>query len=241
MIDLHCHLLPGVDDGARDMDEALALAKLAVEQGITHSVLTPHIHLRHYPNTLESLTPHFQNFRRTLQERGIPLNIALGAEVRMAPELLLGGAWKALPKLGKTPDGKPVLLLEMPYSHVPAGTEQLLRWLISQGVQPVVAHPERNRDVIAHPTLALTLKGTGAWLQGTLSALGGSFGEDIKRVAWDLLRKDAFHYLASDAHRIDKRSTRVEHVLSLLTERMGSELVTALTHDRPWSLVASRF
>ncbi|TKB48200.1 hypothetical protein FCL40_13820 [Ferrimonas sediminicola] len=241
MIDLHCHLLPGVDDGARDMEEALALAQLAVEQGITHSVLTPHIHLRHYPNTLESLTPHFHRFKKALAQRAIPLQVALGAEVRMAPELLLGEAWKGLPKLGSTEQGRPVLLLEMPYSHVPAGTAQLLRWLSSQGVQPVVAHPERNREIIAHPSLALTLKGTGAWLQGTLSALGGSFGVEIKRVAWELLDKGAYHYLASDAHRIDKRSTRVEHVLQMLTEGLGFEQTQVLTQDRPWAIVASRF
>ncbi|SDJ42503.1 protein-tyrosine phosphatase [Ferrimonas sediminum] len=241
MIDLHCHMLPGVDDGARDMDEALKMAQMAWEEGITHVVMTPHIHLRRYPNSLDSLKEPFQALQLALRANDCPLQIALASEVRMAPELLLNDAWKSLPSLGTCSRGRRVLLLEMPYSHVPAGTEQLLRWLLGQGVLPVIAHPERNREIMAHPPLALSLKATGAYLQGTVGAFVGEFGDTVKRVAWEVLDKGGYWYLATDSHRIDKRPPRVTEALERLRQNCGEALVTEMTHTRPWSLVQNRF
>lgn len=241
MIDLHCHFLHNVDDGARDIDEALQLARIAVDNGITHSVLTPHIHLRRYPNCKQTLAEPYKEYQSALTKEGVGLKVALASEVRMAPELLMGDAWKKLPSIGRDESGNSALLLEMPYSHVPAGTEQLLRWLVSQGVRPIIAHPERNREIIKRPPLALSLKSAGAYLQGTLSAFTGSFGEEVEAVAWELLHHGAYYCLASDSHRVNKRPPTVLKSIQKLENEVGTEQVEALTKTRPWALAQSLF
>ncbi|TKB51979.1 tyrosine-protein phosphatase [Ferrimonas aestuarii] len=240
MIDLHSHMLPEVDDGARTLEEALEMAGMAVACGITHMVLTPHINLRHYPNSLESLTPVFEAFQAAVKSRALPLQLALGAEVRIAPELLMGTAWQKLPTIGQL-NGKPVLLLEMPYSQVPAGTIELIRWLTQQQVQPVIAHPERNREVMAHLSLAQDLKHAGALLQGTVGAFTGDFGEGAKAAATQLMQGGLFDYLASDSHRQDKRSPQLSTVLAELNRAWGEERMLALTETLPWQIAQSKF
>ncbi|AOS97209.1 Tyrosine-protein phosphatase YwqE [Microbulbifer aggregans] len=228
MIDLHCHLLPGIDDGARDLDQALQLARMAVEDGITHCVATPHIHPGRWNNTRASIADVFHAFRDSLAQEGIPLQLGMAAEIRFSDEILTMVASKQVPFLGKW-EGEPVLLLELPHSHIPAGAEQLIRWLQKQGVRPMIAHPERNKDILRDFSKVLPLVRQGCLLQVTAGAVAGDFGEGPQLRAQELLSEDMVTILATDAHHEERRPP------VLARGRMAAEAVVG--ESRSWDLV----
>ena len=139
MIDLHCHLLPAIDDGPDSMEEAVAMARAAHEAGIQKAVLTPHLHLGRYENDSNSIRSAAQAFVAELKRRDIPLDIGYAAEVRICPELTGLIESGSVPFVGEL-DGKNILLLEFPHSHIPAGSENMIAWLLSHEVRPMIAH-----------------------------------------------------------------------------------------------------
>ena len=143
MIDLHSHLLPGIDDGARSLEEALQLARVAVNDGITHMTFTPHIHPHRFENTNATIRPVFDSFKQALLDHSISLSIAMASEVRLSAEVLTLVAENEIPFLGNW-QGKHVLLLELPPGHIPPGSDKLVRWLLDRNIVPMIAHPERN-------------------------------------------------------------------------------------------------
>ena len=120
MIDLHCHILPGIDDGAQNIEDALGLAHAAVENGIKYCVLTPHMHEGRYQNDRSSLAPHLERFRQTLADSSIELQLGLEAEVRIGFEILSWLQAGEIPFLGKY-NGRDVMLLELPHDQIPMG------------------------------------------------------------------------------------------------------------------------
>ena len=187
MIDLHCHFLPGIDDGAKDFTEALGLARHAVASGITHSVITPHQHQGRYDNDSKSIKQAFNAFKQNLDEENIPLQIAFAAEVRIVPEIVDWVEQGKIPFLGRK-GSQDVMLLELPHSHIPAGSENMVRWLISRNIVPVIAHPERNKEVMRKPMKVIPLYNQGCLFQATAGAVAGQFGEASKSAADYLLK-----------------------------------------------------
>ena len=133
MIDLHCHLLPGIDDGAKTLDQALEMARRAVTDGIHVSIMTPHLHPGRYENTRSSIQRDFQAFRYALRSHAIPLQIGMAAEVRLAPEILMLIDQDEVPFLGQL-DGYKILLLEFPHTHIPPGADKLVARLMLQNI-----------------------------------------------------------------------------------------------------------
>ena len=150
MIDIHCHILPGIDDGAKDMDEALSLINLAVEDGVTHIVVTPHLHIGRFNNFLSVIESSFLDLQHAVVNEKIQVKLAYAAEVRLDSEILSLLSRQELPLYGSF-KGQQFMLLEFPHSHIPAGSEVLVKHLIKQNITPVVAHPERNRDLLKTP------------------------------------------------------------------------------------------
>lgn len=175
MYDLHNHLLPGIDDGAQNIESALELAQIAVKDGITHMVCTPHIHLGRYNNTLDSIKNAFSTLLSGLKNQNIPLNIAYAAEVRIGPEILQLAMQKQLPFIGRYED-KDVLLLEFPTNNIPLGTDKLINWLLKQNITPMIAHPERNTVFQDHPERLSNLLKQGCLTQVTGASFLGNFG-----------------------------------------------------------------
>jgi len=147
VIDLHCHLLPGIDDGPKGMAAAVALAQQAVADGITHAVVTPHIHHGRWENSIAGISAGLSTFRDALAQASVPLTLGMAGEVRVGPEILSMLPANELPFLGEF-DGRRVLLLELPHSHIPPGTDKIIGWLLKQNILPMIAHPERNKDVL---------------------------------------------------------------------------------------------
>ncbi len=149
MFDLHCHLLPGIDDGAKSLDDSVAMARHAIESGITHSILTPHLHLSRYENFANDIRHKRDELNAELSRLGIPLTLGYAAEVRICPEIMIWLDQNKIPFLGEY-DGYKVMLIEMPHNQLLPGWDNLFRWLIKKNIRPLVAHPERNKEIMAN-------------------------------------------------------------------------------------------
>ncbi len=240
MIDLHCHLLPGIDDGARDLDQALRLARMAVAGGITHCVATPHIHPGRYTNSLSSISKVFTELKDELERAGIPLQLGMAAEIRLSEEILAMVARQQVPFLGSW-EGDRVLLLELPHSHIPPGVEQLIRWLQKQKIRPMIAHPERNKDVLRDFNKVLPLARLGCLFQVTAGAVAGDFGEGSEKRARELLERDLVTILATDAHHEVRRPPVMEKGRRAAEAVVGESKSWELVRQNPGRIAASHF
>jgi protein-tyrosine phosphatase len=232
LIDLHSHILPGIDDGAKTLEDAVALAMHSHECGVTHMVCTPHIHQGVFDNNITSISTAFNQLLIALKEQNIPLKLAFSCEVRVTPDILTWVASNSLPFLGEW-EGKKVLLLELPHSHIPPGIENLVRWLLKNNIQPVIPHPERNRDIIAAYNRILFLKRIGCLFQVTAGAFIGRFNEQIQSLAEQLLAEDLVSYVASDMHSINRRPNDMQACKEAITQLSNTDTANKLVFDVP--------
>ena len=240
MIDLHCHYLPGIDDGAANLAASLALAKAAVNSGITHAVCTPHIHYGYFNNDIDIISSTHVIFAAALAKENIPLKTHYAAEVRITPEIIKLQSQNRLPFLGYINE-RPVLLLELPHSHIPPGTEELIQWLNSNGITPMIAHPERNRDILANYNKAYWLKGKNVLFQVTAGAITGTFGEKVQECAFAMLKDGFADIVATDAHNLHKRPPELKEAFSEITTHFGADLALKLCKDTPWNIAKCWF
>lgn len=240
MIDTHCHLLPGIDDGPETLEQSLELARIAVENGITHSVLTPHIHPGRFDNTAGIIEQALESFRRALQEHNIPLALGYAAEVRLGPELLEMEQQHNLPCYGNM-DGYRILLLEFPHAQIPLGSDKLVQWLLDRKIRPMIAHPERNKDIMRKFDKVLPFIEMGCLFQLTAGSVAGLFGEAAQLSSRALLENGCVTLLASDAHNVKYRPPRLDHGRDAAAQIVGEELAGQMVYERPRALVASQF
>ncbi len=238
MIDLHCHFLPGIDDGAETLEQALALARLAVEDGIQVSVMTPHIHSGWYDNDRESIERARVSFQQALTAEGIPLLVRTGGEVRLGGEVMDLLEQDMIPFYG-TWDGYRVMLLEFPHSHIPVGADRLVRWLIERRVRPLIAHPERNKDLIKSPEKIRPFMDMGCFLQVTAGSVFGQFGPGSAAAAAYYLEQDWVFALATDAHDTRHRVPNLSRARDYLADTGRAELAELLTSHNPARLIGN--
>ncbi|MGK7296187.1 MAG: tyrosine-protein phosphatase, partial [Candidatus Wenzhouxiangella sp. M2_3B_020] len=202
LTDLHCHMLPGIDDGSRSMEQSLAMARIAVEDGITTTVVTPH-HLNGvYRNPGQQIREAIDGLNRALQAEGIGLNILPGSELHLTPETpeeLDKGTALTIANQGRA------ALVELPVHTVPVGAEHLLEAILAMDLTPVIAHPERNSELRRTPERLDEWVEMGCLAQVTVQSCTGRFGEPVQRSARDMIRRGAIHVAASDAHRDRRR------------------------------------
>ena len=240
MIDLHCHLLPGIDDGPATLKEALALAVQAVESGVTHAILTPHIHPGRWDNTATTISEAVAAFKGELDSHSIPLTVGFAGEVRVGAEILTSLIDGELPFLGKF-NGRNVLLLEMPHSNIPLGTDKIVSWLIEHNVLPMIAHPERNKDVMrSYKKLAPFVK-MGCLFQVTAGSLVGQFGGSAQSIAEQMLNAGLVTVLASDAHHITRRPCNLNEGFAAAIQIVGESEAQRLVKDIPLAISACQF
>ena len=240
MIDIHCHMLPGIDDGPKTLDQAIELARLAVANGITHAVLTPHIHPDRYTNTASTIHSSLEAFRASLAENSVPLKLGYAGEVRLDDEILTMVQEQKIPFYGAI-GGYRVLLLEFPHSHVPMGSENLVKWLLNQKIRPLIAHPERNKGVMRKLDSIRPFVEMGCMFQLTAGSVAGYFGEPAQATARALLENGWVTVLASDAHNVAHRPPRLDHGRDAAAQIVGEKLARRMVYDRPWALVKSQF
>ena len=232
MIDLHCHFLPGIDDGAATADEALALARAAVANGISHAVMTPHIHAGVFENRKSEIDRHLGNFRDLLRQAGIPLAISAGGEVRIGHELIELVEQDQIPYLG-TLGGDRIMLLELPHGNVPVGADRLVAWLRARGIRPLIAHPERNKDVMRSIDKIRPFVAAGCLLQITAGSLTGRFGPLAQQRAQQMLKEDWVFAVATDAHNLEHRPPELAEGREVVASVLGADEAELLTRANP--------
>lgn len=240
MIDLHCHLLPGIDDGPATLAESLVLAKTARDNAITHAVLTPHIIPGRYDNTQQSISEACSQFRQELSMKNIKLEVAFAAEVRLDPVIMTMVDTNTAPFLGKDVDDD-LLLLEFPHESIPPGSLELVRWLLQRHVKPVIAHPERNKSVLGRHTVLRPFLDAGCLLQITAGSLTGIFGKGPEKLSRKLLKSGWVSLIASDAHNSHKRKPEMEPGRRVAEKIVGEAESWAMVLDRPASFTRGMF
>lgn len=224
MIDLHCHILPGVDDGAKNMEDSMDMARTAVEEGITHILATPHYKNGHWDIVKEDILPLVDEVQAELDARGIPLTIFPGQEVRINGELMEDIESDDIQFID---EGNQYVLIEFPTSSIPAYTESLFFELQRSGVTPIIVHPERNHAVLKDPNILLPFVERGALAQLTAASYTGGFGKEIQQVSTKLIEADLVHFIASDAHNVKSRSFHMRAAFDRLEKEYGKNKVEA--------------
>ena len=222
MIDLHCHLLPGIDDGPENMEESLALAQSAVDQGITHVLCTPHHNNGRYENPKSSIIAAVAELQIALDEAQIPLTVLEGQEVRITGELIkdLNEDNLLFTDLNDT-----YLLIEFPSGDVPAFSETLLFELRGMGKIPVIVHPERNRFFMEDPDRLIPFLEMGCLAQLTAPSIVGIFGKKIQKTAHEMVDRNLVQMVASDAHGVAKRQFYLKEAYEIIKQDWGKEKV----------------
>jgi protein-tyrosine phosphatase len=239
MIDLHCHYLPGVDDGAPDLETGLALVRAAAANGIRTAVLTPHVYAGRWDNTRASLRPVFRAFRDAVRAAGIPVELHLGAEAHLLPQTLDLFAAADLPLLGGWGDMQ-VLLLELPDGAIPVGAMKAVEVLMRRGAVPMIAHPERNKDVMRTLSKLEPFVQAGCLIQLTAASVCGWFGDPAYRTAQAILERGWATVVATDSHNLVYRPPVLAQARQLIRTKYGDDIAELLTDTHPALIVAGR-
>lgn len=218
MIDIHCHILPGIDDGASTLDDSLEMARQAADQGITKIVATPHHRNGSFDNARTSILQEVSLLNKELEREGIDLTILPGQETRIYGELVDEVNGEELLTIN---DKGTYILIEFPSSHLPRYANKLLFDLQLQGLVPVIVHPERNREISENPDKLYQLIKEGALSQLTASSVTGRMGKKIKRFSLDLLSHDQAHFIASDAHNTTSRPFDLRSAYETVEQELG--------------------
>lgn len=234
VIDLHCHLLPGIDDGPADEAATFDLARAQVAAGVDKVLCTPHANHGYPANTGDAIIERTQALRARLHDEGIPLRVQAGAEVALGRAIELDDEELGLLHLGASD----WLLLEPPLSTDVPRIAQLVQGLQARGHKILIAHPERCAAFHHDPKLLGELVGQGALAQITATSLSGAFGRTVAKLARTMVDEEVAHVIASDAHdarrRVPGLAGPLEEVgLGWLTEWACQELPHAMLAGDP--------
>lgn len=230
MIDIHCHILPGLDDGADSLEEAVAMARRAVADGIRCIVATPHVLTGLYHNTREAILLAAAHLQEALQKAEIPLTLLPGAEYRLEPDLpqrLSRGELMTLNDTGR------YLLVEFPATLIPDYANPVFYQLLLQGVTPIIAHPERHTGFAREPATLQELVERGALTQLTAGSLTGLIGPAAASVARSFLKHGCAHFIATDAHAATGRAPVLALARKTAVRLVGEERATHLVTGNP--------
>ena len=238
MIDCHSHILPAVDDGAMDLAEAIQMLAIARKDGVSKQVLTPHIHPDHFDNTCSSIRERFDGFATELAPYELSIELALAGEFRLCPQLLKMCESEDMLWLGEW-CGKKALLLELPHNMLPLGSMNVIRWLHRNDIQPILVHPERNRELQLKMHLIQEFVDNGCLLQITAGSLIGQFGIAAKNIAIKLLSQNLVNFMASDAHNVSYRPPNLAAGVAEAAGIIGADAALKLVTEAPERLLSS--
>ena len=236
LVDIHCHLLPAIDDGAANLEEAVAMAQMAVEDGIGTVIATPH-QLGNFPeNQGGDIRQRVSVLQEQLDRRQIPLQILSGGDVRIEDgmaEAIRTGAVLTLA------DRRRHVLLELPHEfYFPL--EPVLAQLARQDITGILSHPERNQGILRKPSLLGSLVEAGCLMQVTAGSLCGTFGEASKKLACQMVCDGLVHFVATDAHGMRVRRPRLSRAFQQVVKLVGREAAEALCCHNPARVAEGR-
>ena len=220
LVDIHCHLLPGIDDGSKNMETSLKLARAAVEDGVTHALMTPHTLNGQYLNHKKDVIKLTEQFQKRLKEENIPLTVFPCQEVRLSGNLI-----QALEDddILFCDEAGSYMLLEFPSEDVPHYSKNMIFELRKRGITPIIVHPERNNRILKEPELLQQFIEQGCLVQITASSYMGTFGKEIEKLSRKFIEAGQCACFASDAHDLPNRQYQYSEALQKLDEEFGRE------------------
>ncbi|MCD8232525.1 MAG: hypothetical protein LUD14_12110 [Clostridiales bacterium] len=238
MIDLHTHILPGVDDGSPDMEESVAMAELAVQSGVHTLVATPHSNQRHRFENYSSvlLGSRFEELRKTLADREVPLRVLTGMEIFCTEDtaaLIEAGLLFGL-------NHTDYYLIEFPFDADPDWMGDRLEEVLDLGKTPLIAHPERYFCIQDYPMIVFEWLQMGCRTQANKGSFLGRFGRHAGRTVHVLAEHDLITCVASDAHSSYTRTTYMDDLRRYLTDELGQEKTRRLLEENPDRILKNR-
>ena len=238
MIDLHCHVLPGFDDGAVDWLTAVRMCRLAAQDGVRCIVATPHFHRGLFPTpSLEAVENSLEELRN-LCKKGLIENLELmiGSDCHLHAELTENLREGLIPTI----NGGRYFLLEPPSDNIPPHIDHLLFDILLTGMIPIITHPERNRVFVRQPELLHHLVEGGAYAQVTAASLLGGFGSSVRSTAEEMVGLGLVQMIASDAHDPERRPPLLSEARQAATEIVGEDLATRMVEEVPRAVIENR-
>jgi protein-tyrosine phosphatase len=229
VIDLHSHLLPGVDDGAPDIETSLAMARIAVADGIQVMACTPHFMPGVYDNESNDIRGRVSQLNDQLQQAGIDLTLVTGSDAHIRPDFLPALRDGRILRLN---DSRYVLF-EPPHNIPPPRLEDLLFNILVAGYVPILTHPERLKWIETNFDVFERLVATGIWMQITSGSLTGRFGKRPKYWAEKMLGSGMIHILATDAHNLSSRPAILSDARNLAAKELGADEADNMVLVRP--------
>ena len=231
-IDIHTHILPGVDDGARDLAESLLIIEEAIEVGVKEIILAPHL-LCNGVN-LDKISQCFKSFGEAVAQRGLGVKLHLGPELMLSFELPESiGADKRLTIKG---DGL-YALIEMPSFEIPVYAPDVFFGLLTRGVTPILAHPERCLDVVRDYRQVSSFVNNGVMIQINAGSILGKYGRKVRSASISLIKAGLCHIVASDTHRSGVINTLLPEAFSFLEKTIGNARTVEMVYSNPAKLV----
>ena len=238
MIDIHCHILPGLDDGAKSLNEAVEMARIAEAEGIEKIVATPHLFRGNYEyEDLSIIEDKRKELNSVLEANSIQVEILEGAEVHISHNLIdeirKNRSHLVLHKSS-------YMSVEFPANHVYSGIKELFFELMSEGITPIIAHPERNSVFIRNPSLLYELIQMGGLAQANSYSFSGIYGRDIKETVFRLLELNLIHFVGSDGHNKRSLAPRLMEAVKSIERVGGKKMAKALVWDNPKAVIEDR-
>jgi len=232
MVDIHSHILWGLDDGAKTLEESVSMLRLAADAGTTDIVATPHAN---YEYAYEPELVRERIAALSCSVAGKPV-IHQGCDFHLSFDNIQSALLDPAPFLI---DNGPYLLVEFPDASL-SGMSQVLRKLLDRGLVPIMTHPERNLHLHRIPSEFLKWIEQGCLVQVTAQSLFGRFGKTAEESAWAMLRRGIVHFVASDAHDTKDRTPRLDAAFEAVSEECGSDRARRLFLDNPRAVLAGR-
>jgi protein-tyrosine phosphatase len=231
MIDIHCHILPGVDDGSPSWEITAEMCRMAAEDGVRHIVATPHANERFFYDRSR-----YEGMLQKLRNVGCGIKFSLGCDFHFSFDNIEDAVLH--PRRYTIGDSKYLLIEFSDFGSMPAIREGLFR-LTGSGIKPIITHPERNLALLEAPQWVIELAKDGCIIQVTANSLTGYWGPQSQRMAELLLKKDAIHVIASDAHDPVKRPPLLSQAFDRVRRLADQEVAHALFVDNPAAIVAA--
>ena len=221
LVDIHCHILPGIDDGSKSWETSIKLAQAAVKDGVTHAICTPHTLNGRYTNHKDDIIWLTDLYQKKLDEAKIPLTVFPGQEVRLSGDLI--DALDQDDILFCDEDGT-YMLLEFPSDDVPTYAQDTIFKIMQRGVTPIIVHPERNSRILKEPEILQGMLEQGCLVQITASSYTGVFGDKIEEMSRKLIAAEQGCTFASDAHDLPRRQYQLSEAYQKMSHEFGQDL-----------------
>jgi len=237
MLDLHCHILPGIDDGASDLAVSLAMARMFIDDGVEAVACTPHILPGLYHNNGPQIRSAIDQLRLALMESDLTLELVCGSDAHITPDFV---AKLKSGQILSLADSRYVLV-EPPHHVLPARLEQFFFEILVAGFVPILTHPERLTWINGQYAVVQRLAEAGIWMQITAGSLTGDFGRGAQYWAERMLDEGIVHLLATDAHDTKRRPPKLARGAEAAAKRVGQIEAGNLVSTRPRGIISNVF